>query len=343
MSGDRLWEVVASYFGDPGQELQFRRAAENLQECNHCVVLGGGIVVKCNVERCRREYHFECAFKKGGFYCDSISDIDEDENKKSLNFYCDVHHKPPLFCICQQPYDVLKEMVCCDECIEWYHNNCLKLNPKETAKMEAFVCPKCTALKRAGQPIPTQEIARNEKKEQRSTCQQNANKTLRILVEIVEAVCPIIDQINTSHEQPGPFSYDQIEEVDQYLSSDLFAQLNIDYTATTVTTTTTPEPIDFFGTETLIRGYRELIKAFIAGYKQWKADVKDMSQSIRPTLSALTLAQTDVDTIEAHTQQVHGLIDTLKRLSIPADGDEELAFLTQYEEIWGMFKQYLTV
>lgn len=52
-----------------------------------------------------------------------------------------------LFCISREPEDE-RFMVCCDECDEWYHGECLDLSEQETETYKNdpdvdFICPFC--------------------------------------------------------------------------------------------------------------------------------------------------------------------------------------------------------
>ena len=54
-----------------------------------------------------------------------------------------------IYCLCRQPYDELRPMLSCDHCNDWFHYDCIGLQPpgdneddEEVAPAE-YRCPKC--------------------------------------------------------------------------------------------------------------------------------------------------------------------------------------------------------
>ena len=54
-----------------------------------------------------------------------------------------------IYCLCRQPYDELRPMLSCDHCSDWFHYDCIGLQPPgdnedddEVAPAE-YRCPKC--------------------------------------------------------------------------------------------------------------------------------------------------------------------------------------------------------
>lgn len=54
-----------------------------------------------------------------------------------------------IYCLCRQPYDELRPMLSCDHCNDWFHYDCIGLQPprdneddNEVAP-EEYRCPKC--------------------------------------------------------------------------------------------------------------------------------------------------------------------------------------------------------
>ncbi len=54
-----------------------------------------------------------------------------------------------IYCLCRQPYDELRPMLSCDHCNDWFHYDCIGLQPPgdnedddEVAPAE-YRCPKC--------------------------------------------------------------------------------------------------------------------------------------------------------------------------------------------------------
>ena len=228
LNAEKLWDTVCAYFRQQSLESNhsnWRQSETHKAECQYCVVTGGGPLIKCSVDRCKREYHIECGSKSGAFF------LEEDN---TLTFLCEVHHKPILFCTCMQPYDVNKsaEMVCCDECIEWFHNSCVGLSHKEAASLEKYICPRCDKLHQEGKMVSAQEKDRNLEKETRSSHQQEAMRPLRVLVEISECVVPLIDQLDITGstltnsldkvDYADLYDFSQMKDAATYLSSNFF-------------------------------------------------------------------------------------------------------------------------
>ncbi|CAG8482673.1 5102_t:CDS:2 [Ambispora leptoticha] len=59
-----------------------------------------------------------------------------------------------LYCICRTLYDGLRFMICCDNCSEWYHGDCVKISEEESLLIDKYYCPSCTAKGHKSQWIP---------------------------------------------------------------------------------------------------------------------------------------------------------------------------------------------
>ena len=187
-SSDVLWKCVMKNVVENHPECSgfWRLAAPNLSECSLCKEQGGGVLWKCSADKCKKEYHVDCAFHEGGL------SLDEDG---ILKFQCETHFKPILFCSCRQSYDELRGYICCDICCEWFHYTCVGL--KDNSKLENFNCTSCLIATRQGKDMtPVKE--KNLAKELLSSSHQTAIKALGALVEISGSICPMIDQINSS-------------------------------------------------------------------------------------------------------------------------------------------------
>lgn len=46
------------------------------------------------------------------------------------------------FCICRGP-DTGSFMIQCDECRDWFHSSCVKLNKEYSEKLAFYLCPNC--------------------------------------------------------------------------------------------------------------------------------------------------------------------------------------------------------
>ena len=55
----------------------------------------------------------------------------------------------PLYCVCRQPDDLQRLMICCDGCEIWFHINCLGISPAKSKVLTSngadFHCPACCA------------------------------------------------------------------------------------------------------------------------------------------------------------------------------------------------------
>ncbi|KAI7853345.1 hypothetical protein BDC45DRAFT_407050, partial [Circinella umbellata] len=49
-----------------------------------------------------------------------------------------------LYCVCQKPYNG-DPMVQCDQCTQWFHCECVDLDPDEAEDIEIWVCKDCEA------------------------------------------------------------------------------------------------------------------------------------------------------------------------------------------------------
>jgi hypothetical protein len=350
LSGEILWECVMKYFDETEtneNRFHWRYADQYKTECHHCIVKGGGPIIKCCVDRCKREYHMECGFIRGAFFLD--------ENQ-TMTFFCEVHHKPILFCTCLQPYDVNKsaEMVCCDECIEWFHISCVGLSNKEAASMDKYICPKCTQLHREGKTISPQEKDRNIKKEQKSSNQQEASKSLRILVEISETICPLIDQLN--FKEKNSYTVSQMKDAENYLSSDLFTSIHKKFNKTEVSDQTSNsepakikknsnpsiiEPVNFFNTDHIIYGWYRQLKQFLSNYNDWIIQFQSVSKQYKQQF-LLSLHLSQIPVIDQFLQIVQDILNKSKELPVPDIG-LCTEFLEQYVESWNLIKQFIEV
>lgn len=215
-SGDLLWRTAAEYltrrFGsDKGI---WKVASSTCADCQLCQECGGGALMKCCHENCKKEYHFDCAFQEGGL------SLEEDGR---LLFYCSEHFKPILFCSCQQKYDESRAMICCDECCEWFHCSCVGLQTKDASKLDKYICPSCRLILRNGQKVPQSLKDKNMIKEQRSSCHQTAIKSISVLVEVAVNICPIIDSLHSfASDARQRLQTDKLKEYVEFLTSPIF-------------------------------------------------------------------------------------------------------------------------
>ncbi len=72
-----------------------------------------------------------------------------------------------IYCLCRQPYDELRPMLSCDHCNDWFHYDCIGLQPPgdnedddEVAPAE-YRCPKCCIQVGYATRIFSQHLIRN--------------------------------------------------------------------------------------------------------------------------------------------------------------------------------------
>uniref|UniRef100_A0A4W3GNK1 Lysine (K)-specific demethylase 7Ab n=1 Tax=Callorhinchus milii TaxID=7868 RepID=A0A4W3GNK1_CALMI len=52
----------------------------------------------------------------------------------------------PVYCLCQQPYDVNRFMIECDVCKDWFHGSCVRVEEHQAVDIDLYHCPNCAAL-----------------------------------------------------------------------------------------------------------------------------------------------------------------------------------------------------
>jgi hypothetical protein len=386
---DKLWETVLEYFKALNEAklklktdsssavaaLSWRHTNKNKAECQHCVVAGGGPLVKCSVERCRREYHMECGFKSGAFFLEE----NENGNVDGLTFLCEVHYKPILFCTCLQPYDLNKsgsDMICCDECNDWFHINCVGLSKAAAEAIEDFTCPRCTQLLKENKAVSLQEKERNLKKDKKSTSLQNAGKSIRILVDMSESIAPFLDVLQPSQDvNSETYSLTQLKEAESYLESHDILSLYFK-TIHTNDQFTIQGDVNLFGTASLLYDWFSQIKHTVAKISEIISDFRLAAKKMKQIQKSNDSKETDTNNMEivvsAHERKlkefppllpaeikpditIKVIAEFLKSLKndwlidlaeISAGIVEVLAlrtYLECYEEFWKTFQQYLQI
>lgn len=184
---DKLWMCVMKNVVEkhPESSVYWREASKSQSDCSLCKERGGGVLLKCGTERCKKEYHLDCAFHDSGL------SLEEDG---VLKFQCSTHWKPILFCSCRQSYDESRGYICCDICCEWFHYTCVGL--KDNCKLENFNCSTCLTATRQGKDMSAVK-ERNLNKELLSSSHQTALKAIGALVEVSGSICPMIDQLSS--------------------------------------------------------------------------------------------------------------------------------------------------
>jgi hypothetical protein len=309
-SSDALWKAVMAHFstysvasGAGASGCCFREISPGKAGCYKCASRGGGALVACCFDKCKRECHVECGFKCGGFFLN--------ENNDEIQFFCESHFKPVTFCVCQRPYDMRTSaaMVCCEECIEWFHFGCVNLSNKAAGEIDHYVCKSCSQLTKQGKKPSPALIQANLEKEKRSAGHQDACRSINLLVEVAETMCPLIDQLNyswipgvgleTDNPDRGTFdgdsnemySPDQMIDAVDYLSGYPFVVRG--------SGGQDQEQVDFLGTLELISSWRERLLRYKIRYNSWLAKLTAFITSIvdgedyEPTLSSAYVEQVD--------------------------------------------------
>jgi hypothetical protein len=329
MSNKDLWiKVMNKVLSTQGEHSRKNLRLESEQsECELCRDTGCGVLIRCSHEKCSKEYHLDCAFHQGG--------LSLDENFV-LTFQCDTHFRHVLFCICKERYDEKKSMVCCDECIEWFHNSCVGINAKEILKIDRYVCSSCKTIIKEKKSIPKQLRERNMEKEQKSYCNQTAMRAVGLLAEIVGSTCPIIDALNVNGKVD--FRIEEFEELLIYLSS---------FDRDVPTPLINKEDKEF-NTDILIKLdvyeivkiWRQKLLKFLSSYKTWLKDAKNIYSK---TLSSLSVSLHENQVIKANKvyDDVNTLINRLNNTfkAIPIDLEGFLVFF----DIISWMKTFLQV
>jgi hypothetical protein len=57
-----------------------------------------------------------------------------------------------LYCLCQTQHDGETPMIGCDNCEEWFHFKCIRMDPEVGEKLENYICAECQP--RIGSTVP---------------------------------------------------------------------------------------------------------------------------------------------------------------------------------------------
>jgi len=71
-----------------------------------------------------------------------------------------------VYCICRRADEDLA-MICCDECQEWYHMQCVNVDEERAEELEKYICPLCCDRKHITYPFglrPTKTVKKGQKK-----------------------------------------------------------------------------------------------------------------------------------------------------------------------------------
>jgi hypothetical protein len=169
------------------QKKKWKVASENESLCSVCDEKGG-VLIRCSHEKCSQFFHLDCSLNHGGL---SLFD------NGLLICECDTHHKDCIFCSCKEKYDPSKAMIYCDSCSDWYHLSCENESP-QALNLPNYTCRSCQDLQAHGKTVSKSVKEKNEEKDFRSTCNQNALRIVGFLNDLAVTICPIIDSLSES-------------------------------------------------------------------------------------------------------------------------------------------------
>jgi hypothetical protein len=212
MAEQLLWTTVMNsqiHLHGESQRKRWKVATDNENICSMCHD-NGGVHIRCNADRCSNYFHLDCALHQSG----GLSLVESG----LLTCECENHYKDIIFCSCKTKYDPTKAMIFCDECCDWYHLTCEHLsNPPQN--LDKYTCRTCKELLNNGKTVNKSIKEKNLEKEFRSTCNQNAVRTLGILNDLAVIVCPIIDSITSSSGENNVVDASELKNAVEYLSS----------------------------------------------------------------------------------------------------------------------------
>ncbi|VDP77390.1 unnamed protein product, partial [Schistosoma curassoni] len=72
------------------------------------------------------------------------SDRNETQIESITNVLQDVSSNSSVYCVCKTPYNPSREYIGCDLCRDWFHFECVGLDPKDSDKLgDSWHCPDC--------------------------------------------------------------------------------------------------------------------------------------------------------------------------------------------------------
>jgi len=265
-AADKLWlELMKNEAATYESVRKKWKVANNKEaECVLCEDFGGGALIRCSSEKCGKYFHLDCAFNHGGLSLD---------DEGVLTCECDVHFKPILFCSCKTKYDNMKPMVYCDECCDWFHESCEKLDPNELEEMETYTCVACTELLKSGKSISKSTKEKNIEKDRRSGWNQNATKIVGLLAELAGGACPVIDSMNGIGDDLVKVW--DVSDILSYLTSPPFGPKP--------DSTETEEELRFLqlmGVEKVVKSWARQCDTFLSIWKKWFDKFKSFSSTL---------------------------------------------------------------
>jgi hypothetical protein len=282
-SADLLWISVKNHLENKiGDSVKpnWKLISSDVAGCEICSEYGGGVLMKCLHDRCKREFHVDCAFHQGGLSLDEVNG--------NLSYQCTTHFKPVLFCICREKYDEFRAMICCDQCIEWYHCSCVGLQEEDAYNLEQYQCQSCSNLLEQNKPIPENLKEKNLDKEKLSSCHQTANKAVGHLVELAGTICPLIDLMNSGSRTKYPL--DKVKEALDFLAND--------------SKDNDPnQEIERFGTEDLVASWQKKLSDYYNRFMTWSSSLQALIMGCASDLKAVSLRDDFVESLASYVER----------------------------------------
>lgn len=295
-SSDVLWLQVMNKVieNHPEQKKKWRISARKASECHLCNELGGGALIRCSSEKCNKEYHLDCAHSLGGLLL---------EDNGILNFHCETHFKPVLFCTCKVKYDESQAMIFCDECCEWYHDTCVGVNPNVAMRLDRFVCTHCKAILKSGKTISKAVKDKNLAKEYQSACHQTAMKAVGLLVELSNGISPLIDNLSVPGRHQSQYSVREMREALDSLSAPPFDVSGV----VVAEDEEAPENlIDTIGAQQAVDEWRGRIAQYVTRFDARQDQAEEMFEKASIDLT-LSLAPAQLAVVQAVLAEVDRL------------------------------------
>lgn len=213
-SASVLWRAIMDSemeLADEGSARKWKVASSSKVECGYCDDKGG-VLIGCESEKCSKFYHLDCALQVEGLQFDSEEAI--------FTFECEKHHQPPYFCTCRKKYDASRDMVYCDQCSDWFHHSCEKINSATLKDDDEYTCLSCRKIIESGKEVPESLREANLDKEAHSNRIIKADKVMELIARLATDVCPVIDVLSGQipESERGPINIKEIEDVIKTLS-----------------------------------------------------------------------------------------------------------------------------
>lgn len=290
--------------GDPSL---WREISQQDADCSLCKRPGGGAVIRCNEPDCSKEAHLDCACQQGSLALDGNG---------ILSYKCSVHFKEILFCSCKQKYDVMKPMVFCDQCCDWFHNSCEGINAKAASELETYTCKSCKSLFSKGKELSKETVNTNIAKEQRSVDEQEAGKAIALLSEVAHDIGPMIDRLQSG--DCSDLTIAEMNDVVGYLTSPPIVPA----------ADTEPEQhvVRNLGVEELLDSWRDQVHEFLERYNVWLGRARQLREDTRGCLSRESgvLEEAQCGRVEGMVQEAQELVQELR--CVPKDAKDIFLF-----------------